>query len=581
MMRNQTNYRSINKKIIFLLMSICCIVSGIIMRLVYLQVNRTEDLSARSKKNFLQMNTIASPRGNIIDRNGNLLATNKPTINLHWYGSGNNSFTDEQWVMLHTLEKILDKAIVADQSLLNAIKRAERYRKKTCIVQDISFQQLSQIVEQFPYEGNLTISTDFKRYYPYKSYASHLLGYLGNMGIDSYGKMGLENILDDSLQGEKGSVLKIIDSIGRSVTETTLKKALVGQHTRTTLDIAMQSMCELVFPEDMSGAMIIMDPYDGSIISLLSRPCFDPTTFLDRISNDKWQMLQEKKSFLNRALNCSYPPGSIFKLVTVSAALEQGFIEPDATVMCKGFYYFGRRKYWCNRRSGHGELNVTQALAHSCNPLFFELGTQIDIDLLAEYAHKFGLGEKTNFLFPEYSGLVPTRAWKKMNKGERWWTGETLSVAIGQSFLLTTPIQIARMISAIFTGFLVTPRILMHEPVHRQPLDITPQTREFLQKSMKQTVKHGTGKTLQKLADIKVYAKTSTAQTSNLDKRKLGADYLEHGWFVGNFSYKNKTPLTMVILVENAGTAQVATKVAKNFLLKYTKFVDKQELQNN
>ncbi|HJZ24196.1 MAG TPA: hypothetical protein VJ201_07100, partial [Candidatus Babeliales bacterium] len=254
-MRNQTNYRSINKKIVFLLMSICCIVSGIIMRLVYLQINRTEDLSARSKKNFLQMNMIASPRGNIIDRNGNLLATNRPTIHLHWYGSGNNSFTKEQWLTLQTLETILDKEIVADQSLMSAIKRVEKYRKKTCIAQDISFQQLSQIVEQFPYEGNLTITTDFKRYYPYKSYASHLLGYLGNMGIDSYGKMGLENLLDDSLQGEKGSVLKIIDSIGRSVTETTLRKALVGQHTRTTLDINIQSICESVFPEDQSGAI--------------------------------------------------------------------------------------------------------------------------------------------------------------------------------------------------------------------------------------------------------------------------------------------------------------------------------------
>lgn len=578
-MRNQTNYRSINKKIVFLLISICCIVSLIIMRLVYLQINRTEDLSARSKKNFLQVDTIASPRGNIIDCNGNLLATNKPTIHLHWYGSGNSTFTKEQLHTLQTLETILGKEIITDQSLLSAIKRAERYRKKTRIAQEISFQQLSQIAEQFAYNCNVTISTHFKRHYPYKSHASHLLGYLGNMGIDSYGKMGLESLLDSSLQGEKGSILKTIDSIGRSVTETMLRKALVGQHTRTTLDMNIQGICESVFPEEKSGAFIIMDPYDGSIISLMSRPCFDPATFLDRISNDKWQMLQEKKSFLNRALNCSYPPGSIFKLVTVSAALDQGVIEPDATCMCKGFYYFGKRKYWCNRRSGHGELTVTQALAHSCNPLFFELGTLIDIDVLADYAQRFGLGHKTNFLFSENSGLVPTRAWKKENRGERWWTGETLSVAIGQSFVLTTPIQIARMTSAIFTGYLVTPRILMHEPICKKPLDISAQTRIFLQKSMKQTVKHGTGKSLQQLADIKVFAKTSTAQTSNLNKRKLGTDYLEHGWFVGSFSYKNNKPLTIVILVENAGSAQVATRAAKDFLLKYKQFVDKQELK--
>jgi penicillin-binding protein 2 len=184
------------------------------------------------------------------------------------------------------------------------------------------------------------------------------------------------------------------------------------------------------------------------------------------------------------------------------------------------------------------------------------------------------LGEKTNIIFPEKSGLVPSREWKMNSKGERWWPGETLSVTIGQSFSLATPIQVARMIGGIFTGNLVSPRLLVNEPFVITPLDIQPATISFLKKSMKMVVRHGTGRGVREIKDIKIYAKTSTAQTSDFSKRKLDQKYLEHGWFVGYFQYKNYTPLVMVLLVEHAGTAQVATKVAKNFLVEYKKYMD-------
>jgi len=194
--------------------------------------------------------------------------------------------------------------------------------------------------------------------------------------------------------------------------------------------------------------------------------------------------------------------------------------------------------------------------------------------LLAQYAYKFGLGAKTNIIFPEKSGLVPNRAWKMNCKGERWWPGETLSVTIGQSFSLATPIQVARMIGGIFTGHLVSPRLLLNEPIITTALDIQSATINFLKKSMKMVVRHGTGRSVREVKDIKIYAKTSTAQTSDFNKRKLDQKYLEHGWFVGYFQYKDYDPLVMVLLIEHAGTAQVATKVAKNFLVEYKKYRD-------
>jgi penicillin-binding protein 2 len=198
----------------------------------------------------------------------------------------------------------------------------------------------------------------------------------------------------------------------------------------------------------------------------------------------------------------------------------------------------------------------------------------MDVDILAEYAHMFGLGEKTNIILPEKSGLVPSKEWKLTNKGERWWAGETLSVSIGQSFLLVTPIQVAAMISSIFTGFIPTPRLLTAEPIQNRPLKIAPTTRDFLQKSMKMVVTVGTGNRVNKIKDYVIYAKTSTAQTSALDKRLLGKKYLEHAWFAFHLQYKNNDPLTVVILAEHLGSSQSATAIAKNFLLEFKQLLD-------
>ncbi|HRN77983.1 MAG TPA: penicillin-binding transpeptidase domain-containing protein [Candidatus Dependentiae bacterium] len=571
---NLRSQHTLNYKIYIIAYITYCIIGIMVLRLMYLQISLTERFTTRSQKNFLQIKTIQSPRGNIIDRYGRLLATNRPLTNLLWQGTGQYRLLPEQYDMLEKISAIVNKPITHDEELIKKITHAERHRKQTLIATDLSLEQLSQIAEQFSSTSNITISTHFKRHYPHHAFASHLLGYLGTMGIDQYGKTGLEKLFEDTLKGEHGTEVNVIDSLGRNVTQTTLKEALCGNTIQTTLDIDLQQLCENVFPADVCGTCIIMDPTDGALLAVLSRPNFDPTIFLEKIRDDVWQELQKNNPFLNRAFNAMYPPGSIFKLITITAALEEHLIEQDATFNCKGFYTFGDHTHWCNRKSGHGKLTLNQALAQSCNPPLYYIGAHMDIDTLASYAYKFGLGKKTNTMFPEQTGIVPNKSWKQEKKGERWWPGETLSVAIGQSFLLATPIQIARMISAIYTGYLVNTRILFNQPIEKQLLDINQDTRKFLKKSMRRVVTSGTGKRLKYLKDIKVYAKTSTAQTSALEKRNLSADYWEHGWFAGNIVYKDHAPLTIVILVERAGSASVSTEIAKEFLIRYKKLMD-------
>ena len=568
--------KTISKKI--QLIALCTAIGFLIAgaRLFYLQINLSTYFSQQSTKNFLRTEKTYSPRGNIRDCNGLLLATNRPVTSLYWQGTGNRKISDTQQCILQQLEDILAKSLISDQETLHHIMQAERLYKKIPLARDISFEQLSKIEEQLSNQTNLTITTHFKRYYPYKSYACHILGYLGfSMNIVPYGKMGLEKLFEDLLKGEDGAISKTINSVGKNLAETKIKESLAGTDIQLTLNIWLQRICERVFPKSAAGTLILLNPANGALISVVSRPSFDPDIFLHPISYQEWQTLQEKKPFLNRAFNANYPPGSIFKLVTVCAALEHGYISTDSTINCKGFTYFGKRKYWCNRHYGHGEITLEQSLAKSCNPLFFEIGKKIDIDLLADYAYRFGLGKKTNIIFPEQQGLVPTHKWKKEVKGEPWWPGETLSVSIGQSFLLTTPIQIAVMISSILTGYKVKPRILSTEPIEKQPLMIKPEVCKFLKKSMKQVVTKGTGRHISQVKDIKVYAKTSTAQTSSISKRHLGSQYLEHGWFVAYFKYKNNEPLTLVVLVEHAGSSQVATTIAKNFLFGYKAYFDK------
>lgn len=545
------------------------------VRLLQLQWVLEPTLATQSQKNFLRLEKITPPRGNITDRNGVLLATNRPITLLYWQGTGNRKLSARQLEELRTIESIIGTPIAPDQEALENIDFIERRYKQMLLAPDVSLTQLSKIKELFANNPNLILMDHFKRFYPYKEYASHALGYLGYINdLEVAGKMGIEKALDPTLKGTAGTRAKQVNSVGKQLSAEEIQGTCAGGDIQTTIDIRVQHIIETIFPAHESGTIIVMDPQEGDIIGLLSRPNFDPGLFVDPISPESWQGLQENQPFINRAFQACYPPGSIFKLVSLSAALEKNIVRPDSVWNCMGHTTFGGREYRCSQQQGHGLLTTTQALAQSCNILFFEIGKRIDIDVLADYAHKFGLGIKTNSLFPENGGLIPTAAWKKETKGERWWPGETLSAAIGQSFHLVTPIQVGRMISGIMTGYLVKPRILLTESVEKEPLSVKKSTLTFLHQSMKLVVTKGTGQRVGTVKDFEIYAKTSTAQTSDLSKCILGKQYWPHGWFVAHLSYKNQSPLTLVILVEHAGSSKVATMIAKNFLIAYKKVLE-------
>jgi len=565
--------RTLGLKINNVIFGLACMIFIIAARLFQLQVTQSNNFVELGKKNFLRVEKTVSLRGNIVDINGNLLATNRGVTDLYWQGSGSSKFDENQLLTLNTVEKILGQNILNDEDGIAALKHGERFYKQVLLATDITFEQLSQLEEHFPHNKNLNLVAHFKRFYPHNTLASHIIGYLGSFDLQTAGKMGLEKIFEEPLRGEQGVILKTINSIGRPLATTELKEALAGQDLRTTLDLSLQQLAEAAFPEEYLGAFVVMDPRDGSIMASVSRPTFDPSMFLSPIPAEQWSALQEKKPFINRVFNAGYPPASVFKVVSISAALETHIINPETTCYCRGWVRCGNRRYHCRRRTGHGEMTIEETMARSCNALFFEIGKRIKIDTLAQYARKFGLGEKTQTAFPEKEGLVPTSAWKLENLGEKWRAGETLSAIIGQSYYLVTPIQVACMFSAIFEDYLVTPRILTHEPIIKKPLALAPSTISFLRTALRSAVTYGSCVRFSRLKDMKIYGKTGTAQTSDLSKRELGKEFMEHGWVMVRFSYKNEQPLTLVILLENAGASEEAITVAYDFFIGYRKLM--------
>ncbi len=560
--------KQIDQKLNFLLISVAIIFTCIILRLFYLQIYSHNDLANLSQRNSSRLQQIYSLRGNIIDQNGRLLATNRPVKNLCWLGTGKKKLTPEQELQIAQLTKIT--GIDFDSEL---IKKTERYSREIKLIEDLPINQLGKLEEYFAGDPNIHIETAFTRFYPYDNLAAHVVGYLGAINFEKLGKMGLEKMFERDLQGQPGKRLALVNAVGRQVSQVELLQAIRGKTLETTIDLHLQKLAEETFPAEYRGAMLIMNPYDGSLRTVLSRPTFSPETFLKPLSTETWRELQTTKPFINRAFSATYPPASIFKLVTMAAALETNLIQPDGQLYCSGFTTFANRKYHCHENEhGHGMLTTREAIAQSCNIPFYQIARQISIDKLAEYAHKFGLGEPTGIIFPEQVGLIPTRAWKQSVKHEPWWPGETLSAVIGQSYLLATPIQIIRLVAAVFQGYLVKPRFLKSEAIEKIPLNIKPETLKFLKEGMILAAQEGTAKRLNNITDLKITAKTGTAQTKSIMNRAkhVQGTARHHVWFVCHVQYADQAPLIIVIMIENTreGT-QLATATAREFLIKY------------
>ncbi|MFQ5816696.1 MAG: penicillin-binding protein 2, partial [Terriglobia bacterium] len=435
----------------------------------------------------------------------------------------------------------------------------------------------------------------YRRRYPPAGFGAHLFGYVGEASKqevasgryalgDIIGKKGLERHYNDILQGTDGERRTIVDSRGREVHSGELggrdyTQPVRGRPIRLTLDSDIQLAAEQALAGHQ-GAIVALDPQTGAVLALVSRPAFDPNLFAGRIPPQEWQRLMDDPAtpLLNRVTQAQLAPGSVFKIIIAAAALEEGLLEKSFTVKCTGAVRHYGRLFRCWRPEGHGIVGLHEAIVHSCDVFFYELGKRLGIERIAYYAEKLGLGRATGIDLPaEEDGLVPSPEWKQRTRNEAWWAGETISVAVGQGPIMVTPLQLAYALGGIARGgIFVRPRLVL-EPdngdgataVRRFPLKET--TVLKLTDAMWGVVNAGGTGTLARIPGLDIAGKTGTAQLVGLDTlRKVGSQrkLIDNAWFVGLAPRRNPE-IVVTVLLEHGEHGAAAAPLARAVIRAY------------
>ncbi len=569
----------------------------LVMRLWYLQIIRVDDYRTMSENNRLRFLPVAASRGALMDREGTVLVNNRPSFSLSMIPQEVKNI-DETMDRLSRL-LMLDRTELAER-WEKSKKRARYY--PVVLATNISREQVEIIEENRLRLPGIEISVKPIREYSFQNSAAHLLGYIAeisdkelesknyanyNLG-DYIGKNGIEKTWEHELHGNDGGRQLEVDSRGRVLRLLAENKPTVGNSLILTIDSRLQRSAEAAFGEK-AGAAVVMDVRNGEVIAFVSNPTFDPSLFAGRISPDIWKgYLEDKRHPLeNKALSGQYPPGSTYKMLVALAGLESGVIEETTTSYCNGEYVMGSSKFRCWNRSGHGTVNLRKSLKESCDVYYYQLGEKLGVDRIAAMARRFHLGSELGIgLHNEKKGLIPTVAWKVKRFGKKWFPGETLPVAIGQGYVLMTPIQLVSMMATVANeGTVYRPHLVKKvvDPDGRILKEFGPEILGYTgisQESFKKVKQGlfavvndagGTGANA-RLWDVKVAGKTGTSQVVKLGKDRKKAvmyQHMDHGLFVA-FAPFDKPEIAVAVVVEHGGGGgAVAAPIAGKILRTY------------
>ena len=544
-----------------IVMVICLAI--LLVRIAWLQLVEGERYFLLSKNSRLRLLPLSPTRGLILDRKGEKLAGNEARFSLAVVPS-NVAQLDQLLDRLSKMVQLDTEAV--EKKLLSAPNPFRPVSiKKNLDMSLVAF--LLEREEDFP---GVVIVTDPVRTYPSAEIGSHLLGYLGEVsqkelalsssfGIemgDLVGKMGMEKVYNRYIQGEKGGRQIEVDVHGRPLRTISEVDPLSGYNIYLTIDLEMQKIAE----EELGrrkGAVVIGDPHTGEILALVSHPNFNPNLFSHGLSRERWEELKNnpQNPLENRAVRGAYPPASTFKIIVAIAALETHRIGSKDTFFCPGQYRVGNRIFKCWKEYGHGRIDLEEAIIDSCDVYFYQLGLKVGVQKIAHFANLFGLGEPTGVdLLSEAQGLVPSPSWKRKNRGDGWYHGDTANLSIGQGYILTTPLQMFRVISAVANGgYLVQPYLVkrivdIHGKVvqensqaKKKKIPLSTSTVKFLQRSLAGVVREGTGWRARNKT-VSISGKTGTAQSADEER--------PHNWFL-SYALSDKPRLAAVVLVEN------------------------------
>ena len=565
-------------RVAVILILIAC--AFIIVRLYYLQVLKGSKYVELSTSNRIRVTTIAAPRGIIFSRHNELLATNNPSFDLNLIPQD----TPEPNRVLEKISTLLNLHKEQLQKKMAAGRGRPPFEPVT-LKKELPWEEMSLVLAHKMDLPGITIEVIPKRQYFADNFAPHVFGFLGEIDRsemakysqdryrqgDLIGKFGLEKWAEPYLVGEKGGLQTEVDAFGNRQKILAEIEPTAGCNLVVTIDVGLQKVAEAQLA-DKVGAVVAMKP-TGEVLALASSPGFDASLFSRGIDYAEWNKLTANPlhPLLNRAIQTAQPPGSVFKIITAIAALEEKVVDPAELVFCPGYYTLGNTTFRCWKKGGHGSVAMHDAIVRSCDTYFYTMGQRLGVDRIHKYAAMFGLGEKTGIeLDNEKSGLIPSEAWKMKKYGVAWQKGETCSIAIGQGYVQTTPLQIATFFCAVANGtFLPRPRLVEEvrcdannsktpaasEKIH--DLQVSQKTLAFIREALMGVVHDPTGTaTRVKIDGLTIGGKTGTAQVVSRRLASGGEDapwkYRDHAWFVC-MSPVEKPEIVVAVFLEHGG----------------------------
>lgn len=586
----------VKKAVVVSIVFLIVIFAGIFMAFWNIQVLQNEKYRQLAIKNITRKVALPAPRGLVVDRHGTVLAENK--LNFTLYLVRENVESMEKAMQMASF--FSGKSIAAVRQIIDKYKKyANFYRipiKSNLPRSTVIFIQSRQ--DEFP---EFEIGMEPSRTYPLAEHAAHVLGQISEIGDaelnadsaavyglgDLVGRSGIEKQYEQFLRGTKGSQTVIKNNVERIQQVSSEISPVIGDTVVLTLDLQLQEFIENLLGEE-NGAVAVLDLKTGGILALVSKPEFDPEIFSREMGPEEWQAVSNdpQKPLQNKFLQGIYSPGSVFKIIMALAGLQEKIITPATTVFCSGSQVFYDRVFHCWKPGGHGTVNVFSALQNSCNIYFYNLGKKMNIDTIARYARIMGLGSPSGIDLPnENSGLVPDGAWKMKAFHQRWFPGETISVAIGHGSLNVTPVQLLKMIATVALRGRM-PKLHLLQRIEKQGNTVKEFTPEFfrvpiaaenfelvIEGLFRVVNDEGTGRAA-KMPGLDICGKTGTGQIlakENPRYKLLTQEkkFMPNSWFV-SFAPRENPRLAIVVLVENGGDAgAIAAPLAAQIYKKY------------
>ena len=564
----------------FILLMFVIFWSVMVTRLYHVSIKSNFYYEGLAKENMERKQYIKPIRGEIFDSNGKLLAMNRIGFSL--------SIAPHLKLKGEPLDKAVTELMDAFPDLNKTVmlkvykKHSSPYNHKFIKVVDfMNFADMMGVYPSLSLERNIKIEAETKRYYPYGRYAAHIVGYIGRANrkesekdkivnfVGKVGKTGLERYYNTELQGELGYEIDKVTATNKSVSVIEKVKPNDDKSIVLNIDIELQKMIHERFGK-ATGVAIVMRT-NGEVLSAVSYPAYNPNLFVGGISTKNWKALQGDLNhpFTNKFIHGTYPPGSGIKMAMAMAFEKEKPGILDSAEHCSGFITIGKssHRFRCWKHSGHGKVPVRKAIMQSCDVFLYKKSLKVGIDAMAKHLKSFGLGVKTGVDMPrEYSGLIPTKAWKRKRFNKPWYLGETVIAAIGQGYDLVTPLQVARYTSLMATGNLVTPQMAKIVDSNKTAHKIVPyefdQYIHEVRKGMYDVcnVPGGTAYRVLHDAPITVAGKTGTSQISTIPqsvkggiKEELLSYFLKsHAWITTYAPYKDPE-FVVTVLVEHGG----------------------------